>query len=133
MKPLLLRENMERISGETSVSGLQTANEPRRHSSTLCLFRRGAHGEDNASSWGGILVRTQGLPLSLGIQALIPGYKQKAGSLCVHQPAFTRTFASPACCPESPEDTVHPVLLLANINNSLCPSYTLSLSFKFPL
>lgn len=75
MKPLLLRENMERISGETSVSGLQTANEPRRHSSTLCLFRRGAHGEDNASSWGGILVRTQGLPLSLGIQALIPGYK----------------------------------------------------------
>ena len=66
---------MERISGETSVSGLQTANEPRRHSSTFCLFRRGAHGEDKASSWGGILVRTQGLPLSLGIQALIPAYR----------------------------------------------------------
>lgn len=42
----------------------------------LCASsRRGAHGEDKASSWGGILVRTQGLPLSLGIQALLPGHR----------------------------------------------------------
>ena len=60
---------------------------PGRHSSTLCLFRRVAHGEDKASSWGGILVRTQGLPLRLGIQALIPSYRLPCEKLVL--PMFT--------------------------------------------
>lgn len=66
---------MRRISGETSVFGPQTTNEPRRHSSALCFIQKRSSRGRLSKLWGGILVRTQGLPLSLGIQALLPGHR----------------------------------------------------------
>ena len=131
-----VRENMKRIGGERGVFGLQPPNEPRKTLLNFVLVQK-------RSSWGrqskllgwhtGQNSGPPSPPWDPGSDPWLQASLRKAGSPHVHQPAFTKTSASSARGPGSPENRGHPVLLLANINNSLCPSYTLSLSFKFPL
>ena len=132
MKPLLLsdRENMKRISGETSVFGLQTTNEPRRHSSALCFIQKRSSRGRQSKLLGWHTGQNPGppsQPWDPGSAPWLQACLRKAGSLHVHQPAFTKTFASSAYCPGSPEDTLSyclPILitLFAHLIPSPSPS-----------
>lgn len=96
----------------------------------LCASsRRGAHWEDKASSWGGILSEP-GLLSALGSRLCSPlrlvfakSWSSPCSPACIYQNFCFFTLLSWG----SPEDTNHLSYCLPNINNSLCPSYTLLL------
>lgn len=127
---------MRRISGGDKCVWAPNNNEPPEDTPQLCASsRRGAHGEDKASSWGGILVRTQGLLSALGSRlcSRATGLFAKKLVLSMFTSLHLPKLLLSACCPGSPEDTVHPVLLLANINNSLAHLIPSPSPSNFPL